>query len=165
MRSPNDNTDTDFHMEGSRLFRRRWYLAIWFASISGSNLIWSDRSNSAFASNANEPLPASFNLDEYLAVIASLHPHSILNPSAIDLDLIADRFNPSRILIPSSILIVPKVVPKDRVQPITTTWIFNGIPVNHLTSQEFKLGSESGSSRNSLQSLNSILYHLHSKLK
>ncbi len=111
----------------------------------------------AVAIDATAMSSDSFNLDEYLAVIASLHPHSTLNPSAIDLDLIAQKFGPNRLVIPSAKIIIPKVVPKDRVQPSTTTWIFNGIPVNHLTSQEFKLGSESGSSRNSLQSLNSII--------
>lgn len=165
MRSRNETTDTDFQMKESRLFRRRWYLAIWFASISGSNLIsMLDRSNSALAIDAKEPPSDSFNLDEYLALIANLHPHSILNPSAIDLNLvepslgrIAQKFKENRIVIPSSRQLIPKVIPKDRVQPNTTTWIFNGIPINHLTKQEFSIGSESGSSRNPLQSLNSII--------
>jgi hypothetical protein len=165
VRSRNETTDTDFQMKESRLFRRRWYLAIWFASISGSNLIsMLDRSNSALAIDAKEPPSDSFNLDEYLALIANLHPHSILNPSAIDLNLvepslgrIAQKFKENRIVIPSSRQLIPKVIPKDRVQPNTTTWIFNGIPINHLTKQEFSIGSESGSSRNPLQSLNSII--------
>jgi hypothetical protein len=146
---------------------------MWFASISGTNLIWlvggafpwGNRSNIAVASDANEPSLDSFNLDEYLAVIASLNPHSILNPSASDLTAIAQRFEPKRILIPFSGKIPPTIVPPDsaqqklrqRVQPSTTNWIFNGIPVNHLTTQEFSIGSESGSSRNSSPSLNSII--------
>jgi hypothetical protein len=173
VRARNDNTDTDFHMQGSRSYRQRWYLAIWFASISGSNLIWlvggafpwGNRSNSAFASDAKEPPSDSFNLDEYLALIANLHPQAILNPSASDLDSlaepplggIAEKFNGNRIVLQSSPILIPKVLPKERVQPTTTNWIFNGIPVNHLTRQEFSIGSDSGSSRNPLQTLNSII--------
>jgi hypothetical protein len=173
VRSRNETIDTDFHMQGSRSYRRRWCLAIWFASISGSNLIWlvggavpwGNRPNSAFASDAKEPSSDSFNLDEYLALIANLNPHSILNPSASDLDSLAEpplgriaqRFNGNRTIVPSFQLLIPKVLPKARVQPTTTNWIFNGIPVNHLTSREFSIGSESGSSRNPLQTLNSII--------
>jgi hypothetical protein len=157
VRSPNDNTDTDFQMKGSRLFRRWWYIAIWFALISGSNFIWLDRSTVAVAIDAKELSSDSFNLDEYLALVASQNLHPILNPSAIDLNSIAQRFDDNKIVIPSASPIVPKIIPSDRVQASTTTWIFNGIPVNHLTRQEFGIGSESGSSRNSLQSLNSII--------
>jgi hypothetical protein len=144
-------------MQGSRSYRRRWYLVIWFASIFGNNLISNDRSNSAFANYVKESSSDSFNLDEYLALIANLNPHSILKPSAILLGGIAERFDGNKIVIPSSTLLIPKVLPKDRVQPTTTNWIFNGIPVNHLTSQEFSIGSDSGSSRNPLQTLNSII--------
>jgi hypothetical protein len=160
VRSRNENTNTDFQMQGSglySLYRRRWCLAIWFASISGINLISTDGSNIAFASYVKEPPSDSFNLDEYLALIANLNPHSILNPSAIESRSIAEKFNGNRIVITSSPIAIPKVLPKERVQPTTTNWIFNGIPVNHLTRQEFSIGSESGSSRNPLQTLNSII--------
>jgi hypothetical protein len=121
------------------------------------------------AKDPNHQSSDTFDLDAYIALLASLNPDSAPNRAGIDLNSlaepslgkIADGFLPlakfSSIIIPSSSLVVPKILPSDRVQPSSTSWIFNGIPVNHLTRQEFSLGSESGSSRNSLQSLNSII--------
>ncbi len=92
--------------------------------------------------------PESFSLDDYLELFASLDPE--LNSAQHELTTIQSV----AVAAPST---APKIVPSNRVQPNTTNWIFNGRPVNHLTSEELTLGNESGSNRNSVQSVNGII--------
>jgi hypothetical protein len=158
-------TATDFHHPS----KRRWYLALWFASISGNSLLIINRTTIAIAGDIPQNklretiVPAeSFDLDEYIKTIASLRIDSSPTKATIERQFIANLIptpttSQPTTIIPSSRPIAPKIIPSNRVQPNTTTWIFNGTPVNHLTTPAFSLGTESGSNRNPLQSLNSIL--------
>lgn len=158
--------------------KRQWYLALWFASISGNNLLLVNRSNIAMAGDVPKNklrqtiVPsASFDLDKYTQTIASLQIDSSSNrwgsistegEKIVDRQLIANLIptpNSSQptTIIPSSSLSTPRIIPSDRVQPNSTSWIFNGTQVNHLTTPELNLGTTSGTNRNPLQSLNSIL--------
>ncbi len=172
--SPDDRgtTATEIHQPS----KRQWYLALWFASISG-NIAIVNRTNIAIAGNVPQNklrgaiVPSKpFDLDKYIQTIGRWEDSSSNRWGSIYLGRgkIVDRQSIANLIptptssqpttiIPSSGLIAPKIIPSDRVQPDSTSWIFNGTPVNHLTTPAFSLSTESGSNRNPSQSLNSTL--------
>jgi hypothetical protein len=140
------------------IFSRRHQLKYWLSvglSLIGGNLL----SFVSAAAGSTPPIvvePESFELEEYLELLDSLDPGSN-NIPAQTAGLVA---TPSSIIEPNPLPaapLPPKILPSDRVRPSTTNWIFNGTPVNHFSSQELTFGNESGSNRNSTQSVNGVI--------
>jgi hypothetical protein len=143
-------------------FRRNQWQFVLLSIICGNLLTVCDP---AFALDQTIPSifeSESFNLDDYLELLTSLDFDQTAPEPIQDRELSTDLFTPisipaTKIATNAALPSPARTLPNSRVQPNTTRWVFNGVPVNHLTSPELSFGNESGSNRNPLQSVNGAI--------